>query len=677
MKKTSYQDAHLDLLIHMAFEQLEEEDTEQLAASPDPELNAADALRADKAFDTACSKVGIQEKQEKNKKRNEIILHGFRTIGFAAAAIVILALIALPVTFAASAEFRQAVMKLFVEIDEERGEAFFSFHSEEEKEEETQFDDATAPDYWKGGLYPQYLPEGFSVSQTDDLQFDVTYTAPDGRSIRFTEKEGNMPHSAIPENAEYHKSEYGYNDWAVWEETINGQSQITVYQDQANSWCRLITLGVGREETLKISDSVRNVMHDVHFDSYQRGHLPPETEATAPDYWTGDYYITWLPEGLWRDGVYNSNCVHYQDANKRELFLNLYDEKDDFFVNIEESDFQIISIHGRDAYLLTEADKEVSAVSLYWQEEDAWLSIYAYDIPVEQVLKMAESTKRLYRDEGFDPMVGQRIQYDEGGMALPSPDWKGEFFPGWLPEGFTMISLSNNSGIISFAGENNRGVTLNESIRVAMTIPSLMSYSTVRLVDINGRQGLLLLDDKYNSERYELYWDDGNYNWFNLDGWMVSENEMLRVAKSIYRIGSGGTLGDAPAPSYEAATAAVPDCWNGNYYPAYIPAGFEVSDYVDFFHSIELVSEDDNRILFSELDETIVEMRGTEGATVDTILIQGKEATIIDGWHNNIHNVTIVWPADDDHTWFDLVTYGIKTEETIKIAESVTKIDKQ
>ena len=101
------------------------------------------------------------------------------------------------------------------------------------------------------------------------------------------------------------------------------------------------------------------------------------------------------------------------------------------------------------------------------------------------------------------------------------------------------------------------------------------------------------------------------------------------------------------------------------------------NDYVDFFHSIELVSEDDRRILFSELDETIVEMRGTEGATVDTILIQGKEATIIDGWHNNIHNVTIVWPAGDDHTWFDLVTYGIETEETIRIADSVTKIDKQ
>ena len=40
MSKTSYQDAHLDLLIRMAFEQMEEEETEQLAASPDPEISA-------------------------------------------------------------------------------------------------------------------------------------------------------------------------------------------------------------------------------------------------------------------------------------------------------------------------------------------------------------------------------------------------------------------------------------------------------------------------------------------------------------------------------------------------------------------------------------------------------------------------------------------------------------
>ena len=246
MKKTSYQDAHLDLLIRMAFEQLEEEDTEQLAASPDPEINATDALRADKAFDTACSKVGIQEKQEKNKKRNEIIWHGFRAVGFAAAAIVILALIALPVTFAASAEFRSAVMRLFVEIDDVHKEAHFSFHPEETSEE-VQFDDATAPDFWRGTHFPQYIPEGFSMTHADDLQLDVTYTAPDGRSLRFTEAEGSMPISLMPEDAEYHASEYGLNDWAIWEEDAGGVSRITIYQEHSDRYCRLTTLGLTRE----------------------------------------------------------------------------------------------------------------------------------------------------------------------------------------------------------------------------------------------------------------------------------------------------------------------------------------------------------------------------------------------------------------------------------------------
>ena len=291
---------------------------------------------------------------------------------------------------------------------------------------------------------------------------------------------------------------------------------------------------------------------------------------------------------------------------------------------------------------------------------------------------MAESTKPLQRDEGFDPMAARRVQYDENGRAIPSADWRGEYFPGWLPEDCMLNGLWNQNGEIYFSGSGNREVGMIEKFRTTMTLWGLARYSQARLVQVNGRQGLLLVDDDdLLDQTYSLYWDDGNYNWIELFGRNVTEEELMRVAQSAYRISTGENLGAEPRSSYEETAIAVPDCWNGNYYPAYVPEEFEVLDYVDFFHSIELVSEDNRRILFSELDETVTSMRGTEGATVDTILIQGKEATIIDGWHNNIHNVTIVWPAGDNQTWFDLVTYGIETEETVHIAESVTKIDKQ
>jgi len=119
---------------------------------------------------------------------------------------------------------------------------------------------------------------------------------------------------------------------------------------------------------------------------------------------------------------------------------------------------------------------------------------------------------------------------------------------------------------------------------------------------------------------------------------------------------------------------SVPEVWTGMYYPSYIPSDFEVIDYVDLFHSIELAADDNKTILFSELDEETTEMRGTENAVISTTVIRGAEATIIDGYHNNIHNVTIVWALDNN--WFDLVTYGIETGEAIRIAESVRMIKK-
>lgn len=118
----------------------------------------------------------------------------------------------------------------------------------------------------------------------------------------------------------------------------------------------------------------------------------------------------------------------------------------------------------------------------------------------------------------------------------------------------------------------------------------------------------------------------------------------------------------------------IPEVWNGQYFPSYIPKNFQVNYYNDYFHTIEFVADEDTRIVFSELSEGMSEMRGTENASVSTIYIRGSEATLIDGYHNNVHNVTVVWALDNN--WFDLMTYGIDTSEALHIAESVRIIKK-
>ena len=116
----------------------------------------------------------------------------------------------------------------------------------------------------------------------------------------------------------------------------------------------------------------------------------------------------------------------------------------------------------------------------------------------------------------------------------------------------------------------------------------------------------------------------------------------------------------------------MPEGWKGKYYPAYIPSGFSITEYDDIFHSIEWQNDAEARIIYSEYDENITSVSGTEDAEITSILIHGNDATMIDGYTDNVHCVTIVWAEED--RWFDLIFYGVDTSEAIRIAESVREL---
>ena len=118
----------------------------------------------------------------------------------------------------------------------------------------------------------------------------------------------------------------------------------------------------------------------------------------------------------------------------------------------------------------------------------------------------------------------------------------------------------------------------------------------------------------------------------------------------------------------------VPEIWEGQYYPSYIPRGFNIVDYDSIFHCIEFEDANGSKILFSEYDENITSMSGTENATINKVYISGKEGTLIDGYTDGIHCVNIIWATDTK--WFELMTYGLNTSEVLLIAESVRTIIK-
>ena len=206
MSKSSCQDQHLDLLIRMAFQQIEEETVEQFVQTPDPTLNSTETACADRAFHRAMIASTEKNKADRKQKRKQNAYLSLRVAAAVLIAVIGLALIALPIAFAVSPEFRDSVMKLFAQTDSEKGQASYSFKMEETTGEDIPNQDSS-PDFWLGDRYPQYIPEGFTISSYDDILNQITFKNASGNIIQYAEFNGRLNLDALPSNAEVISSE--------------------------------------------------------------------------------------------------------------------------------------------------------------------------------------------------------------------------------------------------------------------------------------------------------------------------------------------------------------------------------------------------------------------------------------------------------------------------------------
>ena len=112
-------------------------------------------------------------------------------------------------------------------------------------------------------------------------------------------------------------------------------------------------------------------------------------------------------------------------------------------------------------------------------------------------------------------------------------------------------------------------------------------------------------------------------------------------------------------------TVDVPAEWKGDFYPAYIPDGFEF----DRCYADDAIYLDkDGRILdFSEETYGSVTNLDTENANLSSVLINGAEATLIEknGW------VAVVWTANNR---LFIVDMNGSKDEVLRVAASVVMI---
>ena len=122
----------------------------------------------------------------------------------------------------------------------------------------------------------------------------------------------------------------------------------------------------------------------------------------------------------------------------------------------------------------------------------------------------------------------------------------------------------------------------------------------------------------------------------------------------------------------EEAAFDVPAGYAGEWYMSWIPEGYVLSNVIPAVSIVEYESAEGDRLFFSEQDENAEANVNTEGARIDTALVNGREVMIVD----LDDELSAVWSTED--RYFLLILEGgerpPERETLLKLVGGVRRI---
>ena len=254
MHSTEAQDRHLDLMLRLAFAAEEEEAVQHILNEPDPTLSAAEKAAADRAFAAALAasekNTRLQKRRQRSQKAKRLLARAVQ----AAACLVLIAAVAMPVAIAHSPALRAKIMQLMMQLDAEKGEAHFTF-------EETEQTLPPVPEGWSGRYYPAYIPQGFQVYAFDPAFAMVEYRNGDAHQLYFSENDADAELWAGTDGSSVEPLTVGGQPGYIIDGvTSDGITHtVTVVWQCGDRWFQAVTFGIDTAETLRVVNSVRQL----------------------------------------------------------------------------------------------------------------------------------------------------------------------------------------------------------------------------------------------------------------------------------------------------------------------------------------------------------------------------------------------------------------------------------
>lgn len=255
---TALKERHLDVMIKLAFDLDDAEETQRLLDEPEAELSAEEERLADGILAQAFQKAEEREKARKRVRRRTAIRRAMPRVALIASCLILVLTIAVPIAIASSSVLRSRVMRLIVQVDEEQGRATFDFV----EDPDAAFD---VPEGWLGDYFPAYIPAGFSIWNLEEYVAVIEYrsdTGPDEYAqIYFAEvDDGARGYVGTDDTDISYIDLHGKTAQVIDGYTYNGIHVVTITWASDTKWFMLTTYGIDTETTLEIAGSVKKIV---------------------------------------------------------------------------------------------------------------------------------------------------------------------------------------------------------------------------------------------------------------------------------------------------------------------------------------------------------------------------------------------------------------------------------
>ena len=550
-----------------------------------------------------------------------------------AAMVVFVAVVSFSSVVVASAEAREAVAEAIYHLMIKE----YDRYTEVSIGNSTGFIDPEIYD-WEGAYAPTYIPEGFSISDTQFTNNDKSVMYSHGEDYFYISQTNNLSYARIDTEGSEHV-----------EKIIIGNSEaFLVYENEIVSlvWiCGETYLSIdGKisiDEAIKIAEGIKPIGKTE----------TEEYEFVDPEIYTWDnaYGMTYVPEGFILENAQNliiQQLIRYSCDDKYINFTQAYDPVAQ--VDTEGANVKKIYIGNSEGILICEDD----ITCIIWNIDEIVFQLEG-GCETEEIIKVAEGIKPLGKTETEEP--AEESEFIDEDVFY----WNGAYAPTYIPEGFEITSKDylNDTCAITYSKGGESFVIYQITGSATISVDT-ENADISKEIKINNSSGLYVVKDNNCS----ISWNEGKtLLWLTGE---VDEKELLKVAEGMKFTGENKVPKEYPFFDPENYD------WEGAFAPTFVPEGFVFSD-MQKGENVKLATYtfEDSYFYFTQTKNLSYARIDTEDAEIDTKgFIGNSEALLV---HDKGFS-SVAWSVGD--TYFS-VEGIISLYDAVKIAQHIRPIN--